>query len=409
MWKSLHLFVLVTSSSIMVSCASTNLPPIHTEKEAFTTERDEEQIWINAESIERKITKSGILYEDPQMDDYLARLAQNLSPLDLKATGRLPRVKVIKNPLLNAFAMPNGAIYIHSGILSRMETEVQLATVLGHEITHFTHRHSIKTVRSAQNKENVMRVFQILLAGAGAAAGGGQAGTAMWDLFGQLGSEWALASIRGYSRELETEADIEGLKLLVQAGYDPTDAVRVFELLQQDLDERKVKEPFFFGTHPLLQERIDNYRKLISTQYVNRQTESKRVANSDEFLNRINPLLLENAALDIDIGRLNTAKTALEKHLRRQAQSPRAHYLLGEVYRRSGQDEINIQKAMAAYREAARRDPTYADPHRELGLLYRAQKRVEQARQELTSYVTLSPKAADVPIIKGYLQELGKP
>ena len=231
----------------------------------------------------------------------------------------------------------------------------------------------------------------------------------MGDLFGQLGGEWALASIRGYSRELETEADTEGLKLLIQAGYDPTDAVRVFELLQQDLDERKVKEPFFFGTHPLLQERIDNYRKLISTQYVNRQTESKRVANSDEFLNRINPLLLENAALDIDIGRLNTAKTALEKHLRRQAQSPRAHYLLGEVYRRSGQDEINIQKAMAAYREAARRDPTYADPHRELGLLYRAQKRVEQARQELTLYVTLSPKAADVPIIKGYLQELGKP
>jgi predicted Zn-dependent protease len=386
-----------------MSCASTNLPPIHAEKEAFTTEKDEEQIWTNAESIEQKIAKSGILYEDPQLDDYLARVAKNLFPPDLKTTGRLPRVKVIKNPLLNAFAMPNGAIYIHSGILSRMEEEVQLATVLGHEITHFTHRHSIKTVRSAQNKENVLRVFQILL------AGGGQAGTAMWDLIGQIGSEWALASIRGYSRELETEADTEGLKLLVQAGYDPTDAVRVFELLQQDLDERKVKEPFFFGTHPLLQERIDNYRKQISSQYVNRQTQTDRTANDEEFLNRINPLLLENATLDIDIGRLNTAKTAIEKYIRWRPQNPRAHYLLGEVYRRSGQDEINIQKAMAAYREAVKLDPAYADPHRELGLLYRAQKRIEQARKELTLYVTLNPKAADVPIINGYLQEFGNP
>jgi len=290
-----------------------------------------------------------------------------------------------------------------------METEVQLATVLGHEITHFTHRHGIKTVRSAQNKENVLRVFQILLAGAGAAAGGGQAGTAMWDLFGQLGGEWALASIRGYSRELETEADIEGLKLLIQAGYDRTGTVRVFELLQQDLDERKVKEPFFFGTHPLLQERIDNYRRLISTEYANRRIESNREVNSEEFLNRINPLLLENAALDIDIGRLNTSKTALEKHLRRQPANPRAHYLLGEVHRRSGQDEMNIQKAVAAYKKAATLDPMYADPHRELGLMYRAQKRVEQARHEFTLYMTLSPKAVDIPIIKGYLQEFGNP
>ena len=63
------------------------------------------------------------------------------------------RVRVIEDPTLNAFAYPHGSIYIHTGLLARMENEDELATVLGHEMTHVEDRHMLRYQRSAHNKE----------------------------------------------------------------------------------------------------------------------------------------------------------------------------------------------------------------------------------------------------------------
>jgi predicted Zn-dependent protease len=386
-----------------LSCASTNLPSIHETSSNFNAGEDEKQLWAEAESLEKKFAKSGLLYEDPDLDAYLKSVLQKLLPLNLKASEHLARIKVIKNPLLNAFAMPHGSIYLHSGILARMETEDQLATVMGHELIHFTHRHSLKSARSTTNKQNAASLVRILLGGTAAAFGGGLAGAAILDITGQLSTGWLLASVHGYSRELETEADTEGFALLVKADYTPTEAIRVFELLQRDLDERRIKEPFFFGTHPRLQERIDNYRELIATNNVTRAPDSQ--PRSEEFLKSVNPLLLMNAGLDLNMGRVNTAQAAIERHLQRQPRSARAYQLLGEAYRRGGTDEVHVQQALKAYHMAAEIDPQYPEPHRELGLLYRAQKSVEQAREEFGLYLKLNPKATDAPIINGYLKD----
>jgi predicted Zn-dependent protease len=384
--------------ALLVSCASTSLPPIHESGSSFTREEDEKKLWGEADSLDQKLAKSGLLYEDPELDSYLNSVLQRLVPPTLNALEQHPRIKVIKNPLLNAFAMPNGSIYLHSGILARMETEDQLATVIGHELIHFTHRHIVKNIRSTTNKQNALRVIQLLLGGAG--------GGAIFDLTGQWSTGWLLASVQGYSRELETEADTGGLTLVVKGNYDPAEAIRVFEILQQDLDERKIKEPFFFGTHPLLQDRIDNYRKLILTFNLGTTPAGQRATRSEEFLKAVNPLFLVNAELDLSLGRLNTAQAAINKHLEHQPGNARAYYLLGEVHRRGGTDDAHIQNAVKAYSQAVSNDPQYPEPHRELGLLYRTRINDEQARREFGQYLTLSPKAADAPIIKGYLKEL---
>jgi predicted Zn-dependent protease len=196
---------------------------------------------------------------------------------------------------------------------------------------------------------------------------------------------------------------------MVRAGYDPKESPKVFEQLQREMDERKIQEPFFFGTHPRLQERIDNYRRLLSTQYAAQAEEAGRLKSSEEFLSATAQLLLDNAVLDLNIGRLKTAEAAIEKHVTRQPTSARAHFLMGELRRRSGQGEPQAQRAIDAYQEAARLDPTFAEPHRELGLLYRARGLRQQAQAEFERYLSLSPKAPDAPIIKGYLKELEKP
>jgi predicted Zn-dependent protease len=254
----------------------------------------------------------------------------------------------------------------------------------------------MKQMRSSQNEITFVRIFQIMLPG-------------LEGVTGPLGSLWALASTSGYSRELETEADEQGLRAMVTAGYDPKQAPVVIELLQQDLGEQEVKEPFFFGTHPRLEERISNFRRLLDTQYASQARAATLRTNTEDFLSRIDQLLLDNAVLDINLGRLKTARTAIDKHLKRHPQTSRAHFLMGEVHRRSGPEELYVQPAIAAYQEAARQDPTYANPHRELGLLYRARGSREQARAEFERYLTLRPKATDALIIQGYLKELEKP
>jgi Flp pilus assembly protein TadD len=119
--------------------------------------------------------------------------------------------------------------------------------------------------------------------------------------------------------------------------------------------------------------------------------------------------LLENAAMAIEKGRYELALTAINKKLATSPQNARAHFLLGEWHRRAGRDPDTSNRALAAYRESTRLDPNFPDPHRELGLLLRAQSVRGEASVELERYLSLNPNAPDAPIIRGYIEGLKKP
>ena len=91
------------------------------------------------------LAKSGRVLDDPALTAYVQRVADRLFP---EFKGRI-RVRILKAQSLNAFALPNGDIYLHEGILARFRNESQLAALLGHEGTHFVDRHSF------QSSENV--------------------------------------------------------------------------------------------------------------------------------------------------------------------------------------------------------------------------------------------------------------
>ena len=401
----LVIVLLLTSAA----CRTTKLPPFGAQAQHLPAEEDEQQLWRDADGLEREIDGSGARYKNDQLEEYLQGVASKLLAAETGSTALPLRTKIIRNPLLNAFALPNGAIYMHTGMLARMDNEAQLASVLGHELTHFTHRHALKEMRSAQNKQAWLGALQLVFGVGGAAVGGSQLGTALAQLTGELAGLWALAAVRGYSRDLETEADVQGLRLLVDTGYDPNQAPAVFHHLQEDLGAEQGTEPFFFGTHPRLQERIDNYRRLLDTQYSAQAAEPGRRKNADEFLTAIGELPLDNAALDMEIGRLQIARAAIDHYLQRRPQSARGYFLAGETHRRLGRDEGHTSDAIRAYQQAARLDASYAEPHRELGLIYRSQHHPAEARAEFDRYLTLSPQAVDAPIIRGYRDALPRP
>jgi len=225
-------FVAVLLGFLLVACATTALQPIRDAN--VPLEADEKRMWARVEQEQQKFEASGYVYRDAELEAYLTEVAQKLQPPAVLRA--IPfRVAVVKNPWLNAFAMPNGALYIHSGLLARLENEAQLAVVLGHEMVHVTHRHAIREFRSTQNKAAFFATMNVTFGGVPVLGG-------IADLVGAFGTT---AAITGYARDQEREADREGLDLMVRAGYDPTEAPKAFHEMKKELDREKIKEPFF--------------------------------------------------------------------------------------------------------------------------------------------------------------------
>lgn len=357
---------------------------------------EEKELRQAALKLEQQIETEGFRYKDDQLDAYLESVARRL--LSGATSVEVPRVRIIRSPIPNAFALPNGTIHIHTGLVAKMENEAQLAAILGHELTHFTHRHALQETRKKRERSSFSRAVESVMSRVGTVLGGDEGGQELKGLVGDIRDVWVQASLKGYSRELETEADEEGLKVMVRAGYDPAEAPRIFELLKQDLDETKGREPYFFSTHPRLQERIDNYRRLVAER--NKSQAAAQTApqekGREEYSRQTARLLLDNVVMDIRSGRLKSAGAALEKSLLHEPQNARVFFLRGEMRRHVGE----FSEAIDEYREAARLDPAYAEPHREMGYLFFRMKRLEEAFAAFEQYLRLKPDAAEIVDIR---------
>src|SRR6266446_4607823 len=270
---------LVILSLLLPACASRHVPPIGADGKAFKPESDERSLWAAAEKEEEALLKKAKVYDDPLLEEYLAGIGDRLTPEQVRAAGG-PGFKfgVLRDPTLNAFALPNGHIYLHTGLLARLDNEAQLAMIVGHEMTHVTHRHALSFTRDAQHEQIPFTVVAVaasigVAVAAGSRAGSGDdIGTAVLSqtanvLLG-LGLQLAaIAAINGYGRDLEREADAGGMANLVRAGYDPKEASKVFDRLRQESKDRGSLETFFFGSHPKLTERVATTTDLIKTNY----------------------------------------------------------------------------------------------------------------------------------------------
>ncbi|HWP35842.1 MAG TPA: tetratricopeptide repeat protein [Thermodesulfobacteriota bacterium] len=370
---------------VPAGCQTTALPPVTAP--AFRFEEDEQRLWRRAEEEQARLERSGLVHDDAALEGYLNEVARRLLPP--AARDVLPvQVRVVRNPYLNAFAFPTGRVYVHSGILARMESEAELAALLAHELTHATHRHAVRQFRGIKNATAVLASIQVSLVPFGA----------LGDLAGLLGAIGAVAAVTGYSRELETEADTEGFRLLLAAGYDPAAAPALFQHLREELDEDRIREPFFFGTHPRLAERIENFHTLLAAAGGPRGG----LRNEEAFLARTARLVLDNARLDLRAGRFSRAERGVRKYLRLAPADPEGPYALGEVFRQRG-GAGDAERAQQAYRGVLALDPGHAGAHRGLGLVLLKQGDRAGARGFLERYLALAPQAPDRAYIEAYL------
>jgi predicted Zn-dependent protease len=380
--------VLVLFLSFMITgCATTSLPPVTKD---FKFAQDEKRLWLRSEEEQKALNRSGIIYRDEELEAYLNGIAKKLQPPEVYA--HIPfKVRVIKNHLLNAFAFPDGAIYIHTGILARMDNEAQLATLLAHEMTHATHRHLIEQFREIKNKTAFLATIQIATAGLGAYG-------SLATLLGTIGT---IAAVTGYSREHEAEADSEGFKLIAEAGYDPKEAPKLFMHLKKELEEEKRKEPFFFGTHPKIVERLENYEILLKAKS---QEERGGIQNTEIFLRKTCTVILDNARDDLKAGRFEIAERGVEKYLKIKSESAEAYCLLGDIRRQRGEGN-DVETAKEYYQKAISINSSFPESYKGIGLIHYKRGEKTPAKKALEFYLSLSPQAVDRAYIEEYIHQ----
>jgi predicted Zn-dependent protease len=411
-----------TLLALCASCATTKLPPISSTGAEFHPLDDEIELWARSREEEAKLRDNVDLYPDPLLEDYLAQVVAHLNPEAMAANPEIDyTVSVIAAPTLNAFAFPHGALYVHTGLLARMENEDQLATVLGHEMTHVENRHMVRQQRAARNKQlgfsaAAIAAAIVLASETGEAYDEGKYGkAARLDVLGNLliglGLQLAfIASVNGYGRDLEREADEGGFAKMAAAGYDIDEAPAIYQALLEDQGDSGDMEVFFFGSHPKLASRIES-----ANVWIDEHGDEPRTARPDpgDFDRRIRPVIRDDARLNLELGRLQLAESQLHRVRDLMPEDPEVHLLLGmlelkkadnvkdEVLRREMRD-----RAAGAYREAIRLSPERPAPHRELGLLAYGDEDFETACVQFRQYVELDPHAEDVARIRDYLLEL---
>jgi predicted Zn-dependent protease len=176
----------------------------------------------------------------PVADDALQRYVSGLGMQLARASERpnLPwGFTVIDDPQVNAFALPGGPIFITRGILSHMNSEAQLVSVLGHEIGHITAKHSVQQMSQAQLAQIGLIAAVIVKPGLAQ--------------FGDLASQGMGLLFLKFGRDDETQADDLGFKYMTAGGYSPTEMAEMFRTLQRlggGSNEGRVPE--WLSTHP---------------------------------------------------------------------------------------------------------------------------------------------------------------
>ncbi|MFQ5988446.1 MAG: M48 family metalloprotease [Candidatus Methylomirabilales bacterium] len=199
-----------------------------------------------------QILKQFGYYKDAALQAYVTQVAHRVlrkaepSPFTFQFT-------VVDHPMVNAFAVPGGFIYVTRGMLAELNSETELATILGHEIAHVTSHHSAEQMTRALGA-------QILTLGLAVVSPGGRENAAGWmalsnEIFNQI--------LLGYGREAELESDEKGIRWATKAGYDPRGMISFMRTLQIRNRLSGMGYHAFRATHPDTLERIDRARVMI--------------------------------------------------------------------------------------------------------------------------------------------------
>lgn len=426
--------LLALASLSLWTCMVSNLHAQDNPAAGFQFTKVDNQVLDEVNEFDRQMEKKGLVLHNPDLDAYLDSIGK-------RAIGARPapenvefRFRVARDPMVNAFALPNGSVYVTTGLLSLLENEAQLAAVLGHEVTHVFNRHGYLENRSARKKVLAINIIEGV-ASAVPVPGGGLYMTEGAQIFcaairvgAALSSEILVATIYGYSQDMERQADNGGMASMVSANYDPHAMARSFELMDEDAKLEFEPVLGFYHDHPKLTDRRATALAFSTAHALN----EPRPVSEKEYLAKVAPAIAYNIETDTNNRRARTAVARATRLTTMFPEEPRYRVLLGDAYRalgaktrvpseaelsRHGQSEQrkehfkmteqeeqkllvqkpegeallrqNLEMAETLYQEVAQSHPTCAEAHRSLGFLYEQQAKYTEAANEYRRYIEL--------------------
>jgi predicted Zn-dependent protease len=299
------------------------------------------------ESIMREVVRDPTFLPDPDTTDYLNNLGYRLVAAS-SARHMDFTFFAVRDPMLNAFALPGGYIGVHSGLVLAAQTESELAAVIGHEIGHVEQRH-IARMLAKQRESTALALGALLLALLAARSNSSSAGelTQAAILGGQAA---AIQQQLNFSREAEREADRVGFQILTGAGFDVSAMATFFGRMQQGTRIYESAAPAYLRTHPLTTERIGDIQNRL------REVRPRQRPDSLEFqIIRARLRVLQ----DESVQGLRDARGMFAGQLANRATSSdaAAYYGLALANLKLGDGPLALEDALAARKRAGTGSP----------------------------------------------------
>jgi predicted Zn-dependent protease len=248
------------ATALLAGCASVVNPV--TGREELTVMTEQAEITEGRKGHQEVLKEYGV-YGDAKLQAYVNELGQRLAQQSHRANLQWT-FTVLDSPEINAFALPGGYVYVTRGIMAYMESEADLAGVIGHEIGHVTARHGAQ--RATQQQAAGIGVLAASVLGAALGIG---------DLTNQVSQGVAAGYVASYSREQELQADQLGAEYLVRSHYDPRNMVDVIAVLKSqerfaaDQARAQGREPRqggdWLASHPTNEKRLEEITQIAAS------------------------------------------------------------------------------------------------------------------------------------------------
>jgi predicted Zn-dependent protease len=344
------------------------------------------------------------LISDPFLTSYINRLGQKL----VAQVGPQPfhyRFFIVKDPTMNAFAVPGGYIFINTGMIQMADREGELAGVMAHEISHVYCRHMSKMME----KSRVVSVASVI----GVLASVFLGGVGVPLMVGSMAA--GESAMLKYSRENEAEADAHGFWYMAKAGYNPRDMISIFNKMNKQRWLAGGKVPVYLATHPDTDNRIVELAHQLVIHQTDLPPEKDSPAfhyftakldslsdNPNQLLRRMsqealhepqNPLFQYGRALALaQLDRDDEALAAFQKALQLAPDNALIKREMAIFYF----DHNKYPDALKVFNELSQRYPQDDVSLYYLGRIYQEQKKIDQALPLFEKSHKLNPTFADV-------------
>jgi len=281
--------VLLLVTVVGSGCVSTGTNPISGNTRAYGYSWEEE-VKMGTQA-DKQIQQQFGVFDNEEVQEYVDELSQEVlaqshmrrPDTEEKFRNTEFTFRVLDSPIINAFALPGGYVYVTRGLLAHLNNEAQLAVVLGHEIGHVAGRHASKQAAKQQFMQG------LLLGGAvaGQVAFGGNVANNVLGLGGQAAQLLSLS----YSRDNERESDQLGVEYATLAGYDAAEGSDFFTTLKRMSQQSGQSIPTWQSTHPDPGAREDRILEL-ATEWRERSGKTEFAQNQDDYYTAIEGIVL---------------------------------------------------------------------------------------------------------------------